>query len=291
MGNSVNLRLITTGRDLLSFQQPAVRGQAPLVMANPAFDRKGAHATSVPAQESHVLGTQQRSSSLRSKTWAPLPATAVEGNQIAALLRTQLLTGVAATVLRLQISPSPRIMHIATHGFFEPDQEIKPTDSMAPVMEERRQQLPGLGSEDPMLRSGLVLAGANQPAADPTDDGHLTAAETTALQLEGTELVVLSACSTGEGDIRTGEGVYGLQRALTVAGARTTLLSLWKVDDEATAAFMEAFYTRLKGGAGRADALAATQAEFRNHPNTAWRQPYYWAAWQLTGDWRPIQGL
>jgi CHAT domain-containing protein len=85
--------------------------------------------------------------------------------------------------------------------------------------------------------------------------------------------------------------LFGLQRALSVAGARTTLLSLWKVDDKATAAFMEAYYTRLKGRAGRADALAATQAEFRSHQNTAWRHPYYWAAWQLVGDWRPITGL
>ncbi|MDM7954749.1 MAG: CHAT domain-containing protein [Cyanobium sp. CZS 25K] len=290
VGNSVNLRLLTTGRDLLRFQEPAARGQAPLVMANPSFDRMGAQAKAGSAQVSLQPVNQQRSAVVGSNGWAALPATVVEGQQIGVLLRTQPITGSDATVLRLQSSTSPRIVHIATHGFFAPDQEIKPTDPLAAVAE-RSQQIAGFVSEDPMLRSGLVLAGANQPEADRTDDGYLTAAEATALQLEGTELVVLSACSTGQGDIRTGEGVYGLQRALTVAGARTTLLSLWKVDDKATAAFMEAFYKRLKGGAGRADALAATQAEFRNHPNTAWRQPYYWAAWQLVGDWRPLQGI
>ena len=290
VGDSVKLRLLTTGRDLLRFQAPVARGQAPLVMANPSFDRKGARATAATAQPSPLSASQQRSTSLGSNAWAPLPATAVEGKQIAALLRTQPLTDAAATVQRLQSSPSPRIVHIASHGFFAADQETKPSDPLAAVME-RSQQIAGFVGEDPMLRSGLVLAGANQPDADRGDDGYLTAAEATALQLDGTELVVLSACSTGQGDIRTGEGVYGLQRALTVAGARTTLLSLWKVDDKATAAFMEAFYTRLKGGAGRADALAATQADFRNHPNVAWRHPYYWAAWQLTGDWRPIPGL
>ena len=97
--------------------------------------------------------------------------------------------------------------------------------------------------------------------------------------------------------MRTGEGVYGLQRSLTVAGARSTLLSLWKVDDAATAEFMARFYKRLKAGEGRSDALAATQKEFRDgqvrdaQSKLVWSSPYYWAAWQLVGDWRPIKGL
>lgn len=93
--------------------------------------------------------------------------------------------------------------------------------------------------------------------------------------------------------MRTGEGVYGLQRSLTVAGARSTLLSLWKVDDAATAEFMLRFYKRLKVGEGRSDALAAVQKEFRAGAagNGQWKDPYYWAAWQLVGDWKPIQGI
>ncbi len=89
--------------------------------------------------------------------------------------------------------------------------------------------------------------------------------------------------------LKAGEGVYGLKRAIAVAGARSSLLSLWKVDDAATAAFMQSFYQRLKAGVGRADALAATQQEFRNHPIAGWRHPYIWAAFQLSGDWRPVQ--
>jgi CHAT domain-containing protein len=167
-----------------------------------------------------------------------------------------------------------------------------------------------------MLRSGLALAGANRSldrsrrsatgtAAGPNavirdpspDDGHLTAAEATALQLAGTQLVVLSACETGLGDVRSGEGVYGLQRALIVAGARTTLLSLWKVDDSATQHFMARYYALLQQGLGRSDALAAVQREFRDGASPgqplkpAWRDPYFWAAWQLNGDWTPIKGL
>jgi len=137
------------------------------------------------------------------------------------------------------------------------------------------------------------MAGANQPTANQGDNGVLTAIEATELRLKGTELVVLSACDTAQGDIRTGEGVYGLQRSLAVAGARSTLLSLWKVDDAATLEFMTRFYKRLKAGEGRADALAATQKEFRDGipGKPDWKEPYYWAAWQLVGDWRPIPGL
>jgi CHAT domain-containing protein len=161
------------------------------------------------------------------------------------------------------------------------------------VMAEGMPMLRSLRQEDPQMRSGLVFAGANQPDLDPNDDGYLTAAEAVNLNLKGTELVVLSACSTGQGEVRTGEGVYGLQRSLTVAGARSTLLSLWKVDDAATAEFMIRFYKRLKAGEGRSDALAAVQKEFRDGKAGygKWKEPYYWAAWQLVGDWRPIKGL
>ena len=150
---------------------------------------------------------------------------------------------------------------------------------------------PSYKSESPLLRSGIVLAGANQPEQGVSDDGYLTALEVAQLDLSGTDLVVVSACESGRGEIRTGEGVYGLKRSIAVAGARSSLLSLWKVDDEATAAFMERFYRRLKAGVSRADALAQTQLEFRNSSNPDWNHPYVWAAFQLSGDWRPIEAL
>jgi CHAT domain-containing protein len=135
---------------------------------------------------------------------------------------------------------------------------------------------------------------ASSPALseeDSGDDGYLTALEVAQLNWKGTELVVISACESGTGETRAGEGVYGLRRAIAVAGARSSLLGLWKVSDEATAAIMETYYRRLKAGEGRAAALAATQQSFRNHPNSTWRQPSVWAAVQLSGDWGPIQGL
>ena len=291
LAEAVKLRLITTGRELVRLQKANPAGSKPLVMANPSFDRKGV-SSSITTIATASQEPRHRSADLGSTRWSALPASQQEGEQIASLLSTPLVSGAAATTSALESKQGPRVLHIATHGFFVADQENKPADPLQ-FVQEQAPQLQGLRQEDPQLRSGLVLAGANQPDTDPNDDGYLTAAEAVMLNLKGTELVVLSACSTGQGDIRTGEGVYGLQRSLTVAGARSTLLSLWKVDDAATADFMTRFYTRLKAGEARSDALAATQKEFRDGTagNGQWTSPFYWAAWQLVGDWRPIQGL
>ncbi len=294
VAQAVQLRQLTTGRDLLRLGQPAKAGEKPLVMANPSYDRAQMQTPAIAAAVgSTVERPQQRSSGIDATRWASLPATQLEGQQVAVLLGTQAITGPQATASALQQRQGPRVLHIATHGFFAPDQDTPPTDPLRAVQDSSR-QLQGFQGEDPQLRSGLVLAGANQPDADPNDDGYLTAAEATGLQLDGTELVTLSACSTAQGAIKTGEGVYGLQRSLTVAGARSTLLSLWKVDDAATAEFMQRFYKRLKAGEGRADALQAVQQEFRSDPALkarGWDSLFYWGAWQLVGDWRPIQGL
>ena len=108
------------------------------------------------------------------------------------------------------------------------------------------------------------------------------------MDFSGTELVVISGCESGLGEIKSGDSIYGLKRSIAVAGARSSLLSLWEVDDKATEAFMKTFYSKLREGEGRSNALASTQKEFRNHSIPAWRHPYVWAAFQLSGDWRPI---
>jgi CHAT domain-containing protein len=120
------------------------------------------------------------------------------------------------------------------------------------------------------------------------DNGYLTALEVSRLDWEDTELVVISGCESGLGSIKSGEGVYGLKRAIAVAGARSSLLSLWEVDDKATAEFMESFYKKIIKGIGRAEALSNVQSEFRNHSTAAWNHPYYWAGFQLNGDPGPI---
>ncbi|MEA5442277.1 CHAT domain-containing tetratricopeptide repeat protein [Cyanobium gracile] len=283
LSEAVRLRVVTTGRDLVRLQQPPKAGGSPVVMANPAY---GVAAGTAGAGAGGTQGGQQRSSALRGGlTWDPLPATKAEATQVATLLGAGApIVAEQATAARALQQKGPLIFHIATHGFFFP----------APEPEERKGEgaARGLGvAEDPLLRSGLVLSGANAPERNPADDGYLTAAEATGMDLEGTELVVLSACETGLGDVRSGEGVYGLQRAFTVAGSRATLLSLWKVDDAATAAFMAAYYGRLRQGEGRAEALTATQADFRRHADPLYRDAYVWGAFQLTGDWRPIERL
>ena len=134
-----------------------------------------------------------------------------------------------------------------------------------------------------------MLFRSGQPTGGQ-DDGYLSAKEAARLQLDGTQLVVLSACETGLGNQRTGEGVFGLQRALTVAGARGTLLSLWKVPDQASRTFMERFYALLNQGLAPSAAVRQVQAEFRSQPTiggktklASWSDPYYWAAWQYSG--------
>jgi len=309
LGDALQLRLLTTGRELLHLAQPRSQAKsAALVVANPAFDQLASNA-SVPAvrpldpvESPFGIGGQQRSADLGSLRWSALPGTAKEGQAIAALTGATLLSGSQASASAIEKQAAPRILHIASHGYFLANQPTSPlgkrglSDSVLSPMG----ALPAanLQGESPLLRSGIVLAGANQNSTatgmnpgERGDDGYLTALEITQLDWKGTELVVISACESGKGDIQAGEGVYGLKRAIAVAGARSSLLSLWKVDDAATAAFMQSFYEKLKTGQGRADALAATQKEFRNHSDPGWSHPYVWAAFQLSGDWGPIPGI
>jgi tetratricopeptide (TPR) repeat protein/CHAT domain-containing protein len=283
LAEAVRLRLLTSGRDLL--QRPstaASQSDRALVIANPDFGAPGT-------------------------PWAPLPATAKEGRQIAAQLKAALLEGTQATAPALQQVRGPRVLHVASHGFFSGPQSPNRSPSPSGLLGTRSAAFAGPPAHkgDPLLNSGIVLAGANrhaQPAQSASaqapaatadgDDGYLTAKEVARMQLEGTELVVLSACETASGTIQSGEGVYGLQRALKVAGASSTLLSLWKVDDDATAFFMERYYTLLKQGKGRQEALVQVQEEFRSNPQRKeWKDYKYWAAWQLSGAGSPMPGL
>jgi len=167
---------------------------------------------------------------------------------------------------------APQLLHLATHGFF-----YERTTAAAAGQDGRIAQL-----EEPLLRSGLVLAGANRPAPAAgleRSDGILTAYEVAALPLAATRLVVLSACETANGDIRNAEGVYGLQRAFKLAGADQLLLSLWQVDDESTARLMQHFYRFLLAGRPPAEALRLAQDEMRRDPY--YHQPYHWGAFIL----------
>ena len=261
------LSMIDSGRDILRFgvRQPA--RQAPLVIANPAFGDDGAPD---------------------SPAWPALPGTHAEAELVRRLLglaSTRVLEGERATKAAVLGLHGPKVLHIATHGFFLAEQAeasdrsrrgiIVPTHPANTHGEETGD------STNPLLRSGLVFA---RPHGTTVGQSVLTAYEAAQLDLTGSELVVLSACETGVGETRTGEGVFGLKRAFTLAGAQSLLLSLWKVDDRVTGELMAAFYAALRSGRGRAAAVRdAQRLVAREHPS-----PYYWAAFVLSGNPRPI---
>ncbi|MGM9507733.1 tetratricopeptide repeat protein [Larkinella sp. GY13] len=221
----------------------------------------------------------------RSGTWDYLPGTQAEVDNLRRILpatQTTYLTKETATEgsVKALSGHSPKILHIATHGFFFPDLPKPKADGIALVSDERnRFQF----SENPLLRSGLVMAGANYvwkggTPIEGVDDGILTAYELSNLNLRGTELVVLSACETGLGQVKGSEGVYGLQRAVKMAGARYLLMSLWRVSDKETAEYMTLFYQNLleKGSVPAAYDYAQGQMRSR-YP----KEPFKWAAFVL----------
>ena len=133
-----------------------------------------------------------------------------------------------------------------------------------------------------MHNSGIVLSGVNNSnSKDPVhDDGVLTAFEASGLNLSNTELVVLSACESGLGSLKSGEGVYGLQRAIKIAGADALLISLWNVDDQATGNFMITFYQTWLNGGDKSKAYLNAQIQMQ----ATYKHPYYWGAFELTGN-------
>jgi CHAT domain-containing protein len=139
---------------------------------------------------------------------------------------------------------------------------------------------------NPLLRSGLGLAGANLKSEN--NDGILTALEAAGLNLWGTKLVVLSACDTGVGEVKNGDGVYGLRRALVLAGSETQMMSLWPVSDIGTRELMTSFYRNLKAGMGRSAALRDVQLKMIADPKRA--HPFYWASFILSGEWANLDG-
>ncbi|MEZ4961426.1 MAG: CHAT domain-containing protein [Saprospiraceae bacterium] len=223
----------------------------------------------------------------RGEGWRYLPGTKQEVERLSQLMEKQHINTVAfsdttATEERFKSlgvgSPSPTILHIATHGFFFPDPA------------QRKERIPDFGgntsiplSEHPLMRSGLLLAGANQAwkKGKPfpgREDGILTAYEIAQVNLTGTKLAVLSACETGLGDIQGTEGVMGLQRSLKMAGVEKLIVSLWQIPDKESAVFMERFYTQwLSEGKEIRDAFYETQQWMRKR----YKDPFVWAGFVL----------
>ncbi len=250
---TVAISSLTSGRDLLRLRLPRTSAAAPVIIANPSFGE-----SSRTRALGRLVGTEQEARAIKSL----FPDATI-------------LTGSDATKAAVERLVAPRILHIASHGFFAPESRVSHDHH-----DEHDQDM-----DNPMLRSGLVLAGTQ-------DDGTLTAMEAAGLNLWGTKLVTLSACDTGVGDVRNGEGVYGLRRAFVIAGAETLVMSLWPVSDYVTRKTMTAYYTGLRDGLGRGDALrraklAMLKGTAGRHP---FRHPYYWASFIQAGEWASLDG-
>ena len=291
-----SISYLTTGRDLLRMQVARESKSAPLLIADPLFGEpggtqipeagraRGKPATSITAQRSITTGED-----LSTVYFAPLGGTAEEARTIKALFPdAQVLTGLQATKAALKRAEAPRVLHIATHGFFLLNSTAGAASGPSKTgVNGTRSINASVKIENPLLRSGLALTGANLNKGGG-DDGILTALEASNLNLWGTKLVTLSACDTGVGEVKNGEGVYGLRRAFFLAGTESLVMSLWPVSDFVTRELMTDFYRGLKSGLGRGEALR--QAQLAMLKRKGRQHPFYWASFIESGEWANLNG-
>jgi len=306
--DNYSITYLTTARDILriSKKMPAGLPNEPIVAADPDFDldsnstRNSANIANnnihtnadntTPIEKDFIIkrpiisnnnNRLSRDFDRNTITFNRLEGTKYEGEEISKLLGIQPWMEENVLESKLKSFRSPRILHIATHGFFLANQ-----GDLLHLFD----RLSGQDMENPMLRSGLALAGANtwisrQTLPEEAEDGILTAEDVSMMDLTNTELVVLSACETGLGQVLKGEGVIGLRRSFVLAGAKTLVMSLWKVPDEQTKELMVDFYKRLLlSGKPRAEALREAQLAMKDkYPN-----PYYWGAFICQGNPDPM---
>lgn len=288
-----SITYLTSGRDLLRLQTKTNSDEKTLVLANPIFDMNRKAGASDASKRELSLGVELKNETTYTAIdftklkYAPLEGTAAEAKSLAALLPdAKVLTGADATEAAIKSAHRPLILHIATHGFFLSNQNNNASDATRTLGLSDELSSPQRVAENPLLRSGLILAGVNQRQSGAGEDGVLTALEASGLDLWGTKLIVLSACETGLGDVKNGAGVYGLRRAFVLAGSETQVMSLWQVSDAATRDLMTEYYTRLQRGEGRAEALRRVQLAMLADAKRA--HPFYWAAFIQSGEWKSL---
>lgn len=209
-----------------------------------------------------------------------LPGTKVEVNKLSELLaqkqwETNLYLREDANEKKIKDINPPKLLHVATHGFFKSDVEFEQNENYDNGFNHVE--------KNPLFRSGLLLAGSakssNISNSFDEEDGVLTAYEAMNLNLDNTELVVLSACETGIGEVRNGEGVYGLQRSFMVAGAKSVIMSLWQVDDNTTQELMINFYRNWLSGKDKFESFKLAQRELK----AEYADPFHWGAFIILG--------
>lgn len=290
LADRYNLKELNSTRELVTPFDLNIRDNNAVLYGGINYDKDTLSSNSEPIFASRSRGLISFSSidsTLRGGSWNYLLGTEREVNAIGKGMETSeikplLLKGSDATEeafknLGSGKSASPRILHVATHGFFFPD----PVNSEMGMLDNN--EVVFKTSDNPMMRSGLLMAGANaawrgKAVKDGMEDGILTAYEISQLNLSNTELVVLSACETGLGDIQGNEGVYGLQRAFKIAGAKYLIMSLWQVPDKQTSLLMTTFYNKwLKEKMTIPNAFNAAQKEMRE----MFQNPWFWAGFVL----------
>lgn len=276
--------LVTNTRELLEKRTTKSNSQSSLLIGFPKFNLNSATQENKEAATRSVTRGGNLSRGLRGGLLrhmrgeggiAVLPGTEIEIDQIARISKNPEVfkEDLASEGLIKQVI-SPMVLHIATHGYFLED------DAETVAAEQSAHYVPS-----PLLKSGLLLAGSENflrtgiPVNDEGDDGILTAYEAMNLNLENTDMVVLSACETGLGVVKNGEGVYGLQRAFKMAGAQSMIMSLWSVDDAATQQLMSLFYEERQKVADPHTAFRNAQQKLKK----TFPHPFYWGAFIMVG--------
>jgi CHAT domain-containing protein len=265
LGEKYSISYVASGRDLLRENKSSANSTM-VVFANPGFGSQA--ITQATASSSPVALRSLEMRDLQSMRLSALPGTAAEA---AALEKrggkgVKVFSGLNATEAELMQVSSPRVLHLATHGFFLPEVELgKQTNPL-----QQPSEIPKTKLVNPMHRSGLALCGAQRTLeawsrgeVPPIgNDGIVTAEEVGGLKLNGTWLVVLSACETGSGEARTGEGVMGLRRGFIQAGEQNLLMTLWPISDKTTVQIMLDFYEAADKSHNAPQALAQVQRDW-----------------------------
>ena len=286
-----NFNYVSAGRDITGFGLETEKGRRYVLIGDPDFDL----AAKTPDKKRDVSLARARSRQMKGVTFPRLKATREEVKAIANILgrsKCDIYMGKDARESVLHGKESPQILHMATHGFFLSDQDWSSfmdqnTRGITLVEKKKLLDQKPVRIENPLLRSGLALAGANNSLAlEGAAEGILTADKILGLNLTGTDLVVLSACETGIGEVRSGEGVYGLRRAFTQAGAKRLVMSMWEVPDRETKELMVNFYLNLQKGTAHGEALRQAALAERDivKKRYGYDHPYYWGAFVFLGD-------
>ena len=281
---------ISAGRDIIRFTDTNIAKGDALIIADPDYDM-GLMERDKMTKEMKVAKTIRGglSKDVLNISFDRLPDTKQEADAIEKVLthkkkiKVKNYQNTKAIEEVIFSAETPKILHLATHGYFLNDEELKGSSETRGITIKLKEDFlakdEAVNIENPMLRSGIVFSGVNASLKAGRDEGMMSAEKILGLNLKGTDLVVLSACETGVGDVKNGEGVFGLKRAFILSGAKTLVMSLWSVPSAETTELMTDFYTLMSTGKSKADALRQAKLNMMKKKSN----PFYWGAFVMTG--------